>query len=124
MLLNARGRLSGSVDRQASTVATMLSRTRGAATALLRNEGLSSSTDVNGVAVVGHTRRQIASKAVPDPEGGIPFVDMMYGNPLGLPRLPIPPLQETIKRYLQVINDGARAWIFQFLCAKVTGVLS
>lgn len=111
MLLHTRGRLSGSIDRRKSSFTTMLSRTRVAAAALLRDEALLSSSDAGGGAV-GRTKRQIASKAVPDPREGVSFVDMMYGNPLGLPRLPIPPLQETVKRYLQVNTDDARRWIF------------
>lgn len=35
-------------------------------------------------------------------DGTVSFVDMAYGNPLQLPRLPIPTLEGTMAKYLKV----------------------
>lgn len=43
--------------------------------------------------------------SVPDltkKDGTVSFVDMAYGNPLQLPRLPIPTLEGTMAKYLEV----------------------
>lgn len=76
----------------------------------IRGVGLRKETPcVAGTAAVV-CKRQIASKGHSEEQqsqSSVSFVDMAYKNPLGLPRLPIPTLQDTVKRYLQVFKDDA-----------------
>ncbi|CAN0475973.1 unnamed protein product [Discosporangium mesarthrocarpum] len=46
--------------------------------------------------------RRVASAASSN-ERSLAFKDMLEGNPLGLPRLPIPTLEDTVARYLEVM---------------------
>lgn len=39
---------------------------------------------------------------------GVSYDEMRYGNPLALPRLPIPKLEDTVARYLQVRIEKQR----------------
>lgn len=49
------------------------------------------------------SRRPVSSSAPPQQKKQhVSFKDMVYGNPLGLPRLPIPKLEDTVSRYLKV----------------------
>lgn len=54
----------------------------------------------------------MSNAAAHDPKENISqtvsFKDMVYGNPLRLPRLPIPSLEDTVSRYLQVCLDPDR----------------
>lgn len=69
-----------------------------------------------GAAVV--CKRQITIKEPSDEQKSrscVSFVDMVYGNPLGLPRLPIPTLQDTVKRYLQVFDGACMSEILTYM---------
>lgn len=52
-------------------------------------------------------------------QAGISFKDMLHGNPLSLPRLPIPQLEDTVSRYLQVRR--ARSAVLGLALAVVRG---
>ena len=54
---------------------------------------------------VSHRPASSASKAMANEKQHVSFKDMVYGNPLGLPRLPIPELKDTVSRYLQVCSS-------------------
>lgn len=51
---------------------------------------------------VSHRPASSAPQAIANEKQHVSFKDMVYGNPLGLPRLPIPELKDTVSRYLQV----------------------
>lgn len=53
--------------------------------------------------LVGGAHRPVSSSAPPQQKKQhVSFKDMAYANPLGLPRLPIPDLEDTVSRYLEV----------------------
>ena len=54
------------------------------------------------VGAVSHRPVSSAPQAVTTEKQHVSFKDMVYGNPLSLPRLPIPELKDTVSRYLQV----------------------
>lgn len=61
---------------------------------------------------VSHRPASSASKAMTNEKQHVSFKDMVYGNPLGLPRLPIPELKDTVSRYLQVRSSETCLGVF------------
>lgn len=50
----------------------------------------------------------VKSKEGEKQQAALSYDEMRYGNPLALPRLPIPTLEDTVARYLQVYVERER----------------
>lgn len=82
----------------------------------LRRSGSAATPAASSLRPISNTAAVKSSKeARKETAAGVSYEEMRYANPLALPRLPIPRLEDTVSRYLQVKAED------RVLCSRVSG---